>query len=177
MEYLFLEHITGSWQVWVLCVRRQSCCTWICHLHHYRPQTKFAKVMFLHLSVILFRGEGGGCLGPGPGGVSAWGCQGPGLGWGVQGQAQGCVCPGGCPGPGPEGCPGPGPGPGGCPGLGCVSQHVLRQTTPSRWLLLWTVRILLECILVLNCFRIYSCLSLAVSCHFWLGSLTFWIVL
>ena len=32
--------------------------------HNYRPQTKFAKVMFLHLSVILFRGG----LGPGPGG-------------------------------------------------------------------------------------------------------------
>ena len=26
--------------------------------HHYRPQTKFAKVMFLHLSVILFTGGG-----------------------------------------------------------------------------------------------------------------------
>ena len=32
----------------------------------YHPQTKFAKVMFLHQSVILF--TGGGCLGPGPGG-------------------------------------------------------------------------------------------------------------
>ena len=29
--------------------------------YHYRPQTKFAKVMFLHLSVILITG-GGGCL-------------------------------------------------------------------------------------------------------------------
>ena len=37
--------------------------------HYYRPQTKFAKVMFLHLSVNLF--TGGTCLGPGPGG--GWG--------------------------------------------------------------------------------------------------------
>ena len=28
-------------------------------LHHYRLQTKFAKVMFLHASVILSTGEGG----------------------------------------------------------------------------------------------------------------------
>ena len=73
--------------------------------HIYCPQTKFAKVMFLHLSAILFTGG---------------------------------VCPGGCPGPGPGG----------------VSQHALRQTAPpppsSRWLLLRTVRILLECILVVN---------------------------
>ena len=34
--------------------------------YHYRPQTKFAKVMFLHVSVIL--STGGLCLGPGPGG-------------------------------------------------------------------------------------------------------------
>ena len=30
------------------------------HIFYYRPQTKFAKVMFLHLSVILF--TWGGCL-------------------------------------------------------------------------------------------------------------------
>ena len=35
---------------------------------------------------------------------------------------------------------------------GCISQNVLRQTPPSRWLLLWVVRILLECILVVNKF-------------------------
>ena len=34
----------------------------------YRPQTKFAKVMFLHVSVILSTGREGGCLGPDPGG-------------------------------------------------------------------------------------------------------------
>ena len=33
-------------------------------------------------------------------------------------------------------------------GVGCVSQHALRQTPTSRWLLLWAVCILLECILV-----------------------------
>ena len=33
---------------------------------YYRPQTKFAKVMFSHVSIIL--STGGGCLGPGPGG-------------------------------------------------------------------------------------------------------------
>ena len=40
-------------------------------LHNYRPQTKFAKVMFLHLSVILFTGGGGMC---GRGGVCGRGC-------------------------------------------------------------------------------------------------------
>ena len=35
--------------------------------HYYRPQTKFAKVMFLHLSVILF--TGGGMHGGGMGGM------------------------------------------------------------------------------------------------------------
>ena len=34
---------------------------------YYRPQTKFAKVMFLHLSV-SHSVHGGGCPGPGPGG-------------------------------------------------------------------------------------------------------------
>ena len=46
---------------------------------------------------------------------------------------------GGCPGPGPEG--------------GTVSQHALRQTSPSRQLLLRAVCILLECILVIFQFR------------------------
>ena len=105
-------------------------------------------------------GGGWGCLGPGPGrrvclGVSR---SRPGV---VQGQAQGCVYPGGC--------PGPGPGPGGCPGPGCVSQHALRQTPHSRWLLLQTVRILLECSLVLNCFRTYPCLFLSCLLSFLIG--------
>ena len=38
------------------------------------------------------------------------------------------------------------------PGRG-VSQHALRQTLPSRWLLLWAVFILLECILVYTLLR------------------------
>ena len=83
----------------------------------YRPQMKFAKVMFLHLYVILFTG---GMSRPTPRGR---------LG-GLAG------------GPTPGGGPRPRP-------IGGVSQHALRQTlTPSIWLLLRTVRILLECILV-----------------------------
>ena len=71
-----------------------------------------------------------------------------------------CVCLRGGPGPGPGGAwGGPGPGPGEVsaqgesrprPGGG-ISQHALRQTPPSRWLLLQTVCILLECILVVMC--------------------------
>ena len=43
-------------------------------IHFYRPQTKFAKVMFLHLSVShSVQGGGGGCLGPHPGGkLGVW---------------------------------------------------------------------------------------------------------
>ena len=114
---------------------------------YYRPQTKFTKVMFLHLSVGhsvhkgVSRPRPGGEVGGSAWGVSrprprgevgesAWGCPGP--GWGVSRPRLG----------------GPDPDPG-CPGLGrCVSQHGLRQTPPSRWLLLRTVCILLECILV-----------------------------
>ena len=133
----------------------------------------FAKVIFLHLSVILF--TGGGCLGLGPVGClprevsrpRPGGCSGPGPGgvclgvsrprsMGVQAQARGC--------------PGPGPGPG-----GCVSQHALRQTPPtpppSRQLLLQRVRILLESILVLSVYYFFcvfkevsSCKSLTM-CH------------
>ena len=100
-----------------------------------------------------FCSQGGGCLGPGPG---PGGCSGPGLGGcpaqarGVQAQAQGY--------------PGPGPG-------GCVSQHALRQTPLSRRLLLRTVRIQLECILVLSVYNFFwvfkevsFCKSL-IMCH------------
>ena len=49
--------------------------------HFYRPQTKFAKVMFLHVSVILSTvgvpGPGGGCLVRGGGG--AWSQRGEGV--------------------------------------------------------------------------------------------------
>ena len=61
-------------------------------------------------------------------------------------------------------CRSPGPHPGGklrglawgSAGLhlGGLSQHALRQIPPpTRWLLLWAVRILLECILVLQIFE------------------------
>ena len=87
------------------------------HLNcNYRPQTKFAKVMFLHLYVIL---PMGGCLGPGPGGVSR---------------------------PRPRKClPGRGvsrPRPGGVCILACT------EADHSKRLLLRTVSILLKCILV-----------------------------
>ena len=112
---------------------------------NYRPQTEFAKAMFLDVSV--HRGvsrprpkgevEGsGGCLGPDPG----WRLGG--LGGGVSRPR-----PGGVSRLRPEGVfrPRPrGPRP-----RGGVSQHALRQTPPrNRRLLLRTVHILLECILV-----------------------------
>ena len=111
--------------------------------------------MFLHLSVILF--TGGGSLGPGPGevGGSAQG--------GVKAQAHvftpvcHSVHRGGL-GPGGEvgGLPwGSRPRPRGV----CVypSMHWGRPPPPSRWLLLRTVRILLECILVLHlCLKIFT---------------------
>ena len=93
-------------------------------------------VMFLHMSVILFTG---GVSRPTP-----------------RGRLRGLA---GSPGPHLGGSPGPhlgespGPHPGGSPGphlegLG-YPQHALRQTPPpKRQLLLWVVRILLECILV-----------------------------
>ena len=105
------------------------------YYHHYcyRPQAKFAKVMFLHLSVC----SGGWCLGPGPGG-----------GWGIWpgGRLGGLTL--GCVQAYTKGEEDPGPGLGGVQGQGGVSQHALRQTPPSKWLLLQAVRILLECILV-----------------------------
>ena len=78
-------------------------CDLLYTINIYRPQTKFAKVMLLHLSVILF--TGGGCLGPGPRGRLE-GCPGEfgGSAWaGVQAQAR-----------------------------GGVSQHALRQTPPNQ---------------------------------------------
>ena len=72
-------------------------------INHYRPRTKFAKVMFLHVSVILFTGGlqahtqgevegsgwGQGFPGPYPGevGVWLWGVGAPDLGvsWPRQG--------------------------------------------------------------------------------------------
>ena len=98
--------------------------------HYYRPQTKFAKVMFLHVSVILSRGwyPSMPCSSPGPhpaGGEvegSGWGSPGPHPGGRLRGLARGVSrpTPRGSPGPHPGGPPGqhpggsPGPHPGGC---------------------------------------------------------------
>ena len=90
--------------------------------YFYHPQTKFAKVMFLHLSVS--HSVHGGVSRPTPRG-------------GVEGSGQGVsrCTPGGCL----------------QAHTGGVSQHALRQTPPgSRQLLLRAVRILLECILVIS---------------------------
>ena len=134
-----------------------------------RPQRSWGKVMFLHVSVILFMGGMGGwwyasmhcSLYPSmpcsrsPG----WGDGIPAYLAGFQAHIQGEVegsSQGGSPGTHPRGrqahtwgSPGPhlGWSPGPHPGR-CVSQHALRQTPPQR-LLLWTVCIILECILVL----------------------------
>ena len=64
--------------------------------------------------------------------------------WGVSAQ-------GGVQAPGPGAVSRPSPRPRGCTGPGGVSQHALRQTPPSRQLLLRMVHILLECILVFYC--------------------------
>ena len=76
--------------------------------NNYRPQTKFAKVMFLHMSVILCTGGGGvvsqhalqvvsqHALQPTPGRglqVHTWGSPGSHLGGGVSRPTpRGCVC-------------------------------------------------------------------------------------
>ena len=128
--------------------------------------------MFLHVSVcpqgVVSRpipGGGGGwgvwlggSPGPYPGGVG--GSDLGGLQAHTQGEVGGSGREGGFPGPGlggpgsgPGGCPGPGsggaPGPGVCVCV-CMYPSMHMETPPSRWLLLWTVRILLECILVLD---------------------------
>ena len=92
--------------------------------------------MFLHMSIIMFTGEVG-CLGPHPGGRLG------GLVWGVSR-------------PTPRGCVQGHTRRVQAHAQGGVSQHALRQTPPpppSRCLLLWAVRILLECILVDVTFR------------------------
>ena len=115
--------------------------TYILHIIHiYRPQKKFAKVMFLHVSVILSRGgyPSMHCrfLSTGDGGVVsqrafqvsrslAWG-QSPGPPWGGSSEVWGGVSK-----PTPMGK------------LRSITWGVSR---PSRQLLLRPVRILLECI-------------------------------
>ena len=129
--------------LWLLSVFDPTCRTWADTTYRikqntsylYRPQRSWGKVMFLHVSVILF--TGGGSSGPHPGEVE-------GSGWGA------------FPGPHQGGISRPTPGgvsPGKHLGGGLqvhtrgVSQHALRQT-PNMQLLLRAVRILLECILV-----------------------------
>ena len=147
---------------------------WI-SLQIYRPQTKFAKVMFSHLFVShsVHRGGGwypsmhcsrsrgmvsqhalqisrptptgevegsglGGLQGPHPGGLQAHiqgGLQAHTWGGGLQAHTQGISRPT------PRRVSRP------TPRWAGVSQHALRQTPPP-WLLLWVIRILLECILV-----------------------------
>ena len=130
----------------------------------YRPQMKFAKVMFY--TCLSVHGEGGWyprmpCMSPGGGlQVHTWGGgvsrSTPGVG-GVSrstpgGFPEGSLGPllGGSPGPQPGGgSPGPHPG-GGSAGTHLgegVSQHALRQTPPCGRLLPRAVCILLECIL------------------------------
>ena len=116
--------------------------------HFYRPQTKSAKVMFLHVSVILSTGVG--CL---VRGRSVWSRGG--LVWGVSGLGGlllGVSGPGGC----------LLAGEGACSwgviwsqrGLalgGCLLWGMPGGETPlPPWLLLRAVRILLECILVMK---------------------------
>ena len=107
----------------------------------YRPQIKFAKVMFLHLSVShsVHRGV---CLGPYPGnGWWVWlgGCLGPQPGEVGRGLAREC--------PhthlGGVGMSRPTPWGVQVQAHGGVSQHALSQTPPSIQLLVWVVRILL----------------------------------
>ena len=96
----------------------------------YHPQTKIAKAMFLHVSVILSTGGMSRTRPRVEVGVSSQGgCPGPHLG-GVQPHTQW----------------GSGPGPG-----GCIPACIEVDPPPSRWLLLRAVRILLECILVFIC--------------------------
>ena len=126
-----------------------------CNLITVLPQTKFAKVMFLHVSVILSRGEGiPACLA----GLQAH-TQGEveGSGWGVSRptpmEKLRDLAGGGSTGPHMGGVSRPWPTQGG------VYPNMHRgRPSPSRRLLLRVVRILLECILV---WSLYFC-SVAV---------------
>ena len=124
----------------------QSLPTILNALNFYRPQTKFAKVMFLHVSVSDSVHRGGGipaclvaglqggwypsmpCRFPGPHPGGSWGVW-PG-GWrGLQAHTQGGSWGGWPRGPTPRGVYRPTPG-------GCVSHHALRQSPTPRRLLL-----------------------------------------
>ena len=96
---------------------------------NYHPQLSWGKVIFSE-ACVKNSVHRGGVSKPTPKGDVE------GSGWGVSRPT-----PRGSPGPHPGGVSRPRP-------WGEVSQHALRQTPPSRRLLLWAVRILLECILV-----------------------------
>ena len=101
-------------------------------IYDYRPQRSWGKVMFLHMSVILFRG---GVSRPTPGSGEV---EGSGRGVGLQAHTRvggGVVV---SPGPHVEG------------GGVCIPASNEADTPHSRRLLLRAVRILLECILVLT---------------------------
>ena len=105
-------------------------------MHFCRPQMKFAKIMFLHVSVILSTGggmHGGGVHG---GGMCAW--QGACMAGGMH-VWQGCAWRGNVHGRGHAWR-------GGCVAGGCVPWQILWDTVNER-----AVRILLECILVVAC--------------------------
>ena len=129
--------------------------------HIYRPQRSWGKVMFLHVSVILFtRGwyPSMPCRSPSGGGYPSMPCRFPGLhpGGSLRGLARGVSRPT------PRGklrglvCGGVSrPTPGGLQGglqvhtQGCIPACTEADThPPCRWLLLRAVCILLECILV-----------------------------
>ena len=56
--YTMPKHVTGVFPKWVKLSLNSANSGKL--INHYLPQTKFAKVMFLHVSVILSTGWGGG---------------------------------------------------------------------------------------------------------------------
>ena len=108
-----------------------------CDYYIYRPQRSWGKVIFSQASMILStgggssRGGGGACSW---GGVCSWG--------GLQAHTQGGIWGGSGPGPHPRG-----------------KLRGIWSRPPPRQLLLWAVRILLECILVI-CFVLKATVSL-----------------
>ena len=142
--------------------------SWVAHLQrmancYYRPQRSWGKVMFLHVSVILFTGGGGWS----PSMHCRWYPSMPysrSLGPHLRGKLRGSGQPGGSPGlhqgglqthtqgagglqantwgsPGPHLAGSPGPHPWGV----CIPACTEADPPPQQ-LLLWVVRILLECI-------------------------------
>ena len=107
LNYLLREplicRVITLWQREMTYFDTQACHWWLFRLkvtHCYRPQTKFAKVMFLQVSVILSTGEGwvvapGGACVVAPGGacvVAPGGTCVVGPGGGMRGCSRGGVC-------------------------------------------------------------------------------------